>query len=357
MLQSIIQVIVALIIVVVLFVIAFYVYNREYIEAIQTASSLRKRVDVFRGIKDLKYNRDELYNTFDKSHPTFKDLNLSVNQKGGAEFTYNFWVYKNNAIRLDVDAIPVRTDQGLRTDDIVLFMKGSKRTFDYKGLCNTSKQDVLVKCPLVKLQSNMDMLTVEINTLENPDSVHEMSRDTCKDASKEWKKVNAHVIAVEGLSKPNFDKKWFMVTVVVQDVTPLDPLPFRNRVRARIYVNGVMELDRYIDGRLGSVADDATVIRQNQAPLYVAPSITTIRNGTEVKVEIPANLPEKSLYLADLAYFNYALPVEEVRSLLSQGFTKSVAPSVADTANTRDAISETKDSVAFTDGKKQLREF
>lgn len=358
MLLTLVQILIALVIVIVLFVIAFYIYNREYISAIQTASQLRKRVDIFKGIKDLKYNKNELYDTYDKSHPTFKDLQLSVNQKGGAEFTYNFWLYKDDLISLPRDTIPVKTDQGLRTDDIVLLLKGTKQTHNYRGLCGTNKTDVLVKCPLIKLQSDLDVLTVEINTVGSPDGVHEMSRNTCTDASRDWKKMNAHILAVEGLSKPNFNKKWFMVTVVLQDVTPVDPLPFRNRVRVLVYVNGVIELDRYVDGRLGSVADDPSVIRQNLSPLYVAPSIRLERPGaTPVTVEIPSSIPEKSLYMADLSYHNYALPVEEIKALVSAGFTKSVAPSVADTENTRNVINEMENSVSFTDGNQQLREF
>ena len=357
MLLTLVQVLIALVIVIVLFVIAFYIYNREYITAIQTASQLRKRVDIFKGIKDLKYNKNELYDTYDKTHPTYKDLQISVNQKGGAEFTYNFWIYKDNTINLTRDTLPIKTDQGLRTDDIILLLKGIKKTYSYRGLCGTPKNDVLVKCPLIKLQSDLDVMTVEINTVSSPDGVHEMSRNTCSDASKDWRKMNSHILAIEGLSKPNFDKKWFMVTVVMQDVTPVDPLPFRNRVRIMIYVNGVIELDRYVDGRLSSVADDASIIRQNMAPLYVAPTLKVDRSGTEVTIELPASIPEKSLYMADLSYHNYALPIEEIKALHKDGFTKTVAPSVADTENTRNVINEMENSVSFTDGKQQLREF
>lgn len=358
LLTTIVQVLIALVIVIVLFVVAFYIYNREYISAIQTASKLQKRVDIFKGIKDLKNNKNELYDTADKTHPTYKDLQLSVNQKGGAEFTYNFWLYKDNSISLVQDSIPVKTDQGLRTDDIVLLLKGVKQSYTYRGLCGKTKTDVLVKCPLIKLQADLDVLAVELNTVTGPDSVHEMSRNTCSDASKDWKKMNAHMLAIEGLTKPNFDKKWFMVSVVMQDVTPVDPLPFRNRVRVLIYVNGVLELDRYVDGRLGSVGDDPSIIRQNMGALYVAPSIKITREGqAETTVAVPDNIPEKSLYMADLSYFNYALPIEEIKSLHASGFTKSVAPSVADTENTRNAISQMEDAVAFTDGSQQLREF
>lgn len=358
MLLTFIQVLIALVIVIVLFVIAFYIYNREYIAAIQESGKLQKRVDIFRGIKDLKYNNNEMYNTTDKTHPTFKDLQTSVNQKGGAEFTYNFWLYKDNTINLPIDSIPVKTDQGLRTDDIVLLLKGIKKTYTYMGLCGSQKTDVLVKCPLVKLQSDLDVLTIEVNTLSSPDGVHEMSRNTCNDASKDWKKMNSHMLAIEGLSKPNFDKKWFMVTIVMQDVTPVDPLPFRNRVRVIVYINGVIELDRYIDGRLGSVAENPSVIRQNLGSLYVAPTIELTRpNDTTRTVGIPSTIPDKSLYMADLSYFNYVLPIEEIKSLQAAGFTKTVAPSIADTENTRSAISQMEDAVSFTDGNQQLHEF
>lgn len=372
MLLTLVQVLIALVIVAVLFVVAFYVYNREYIQALQTASEPRKRVDIFKGIKDLNTNHNETYETQDTTHPTYKDMKLAINQKGGAEFSYNFWMYKDqNALNTNItaDTLSPLTDAGLRTDDIVLFLKGYKTTYTYKNLCNKEKTDILVKCPAVKLAQKGKVLTVEVNTTASPDNVNEGARNTCTDLSRNWRDRNAHLVALEGLDGVNFDKKWFMVSVVVQDVTPYDPLPFRNRVRVAIYINGVLELDKYVEGRLGSMGDDATVIRQNRGPFYIAPTIQLKRytglddnaapeyTNPTLTAGFPPSIPAKSLYLADVSYYNYVLPEEEIKALYSAKFDTTVAPSITDTQIARDTIADMKDSLSFVSGEKQLTEF
>jgi hypothetical protein len=372
MLLALVQVIIALVVVIVLFVVAFYIYNREYIQAIQTATQTRRTVDIFKGIKDLATNNDEKYETQDRTNPSFKDMRLSVNQKGGAEFSYNFWLYKNQSNlenSIPVDTLSNTTDAGLRTDDIILILKGLKQTYTYKNLCNKEKTDLLVKCPTIKLQQRGKVLSVEVNTIHGPDNVHESSRDTCRDLSRDWKTRNSHLVALDGLNAVNFDKKWFMVSVIVQDVTPYDPLPFRNRVRIAIYINGVLELDRYVEGKLASMGDDATVIRQNNAPLFIAPKITfdrfnrihpdtaALEYTPSKKAGIPDNFPEKVLYMADATYFNYVLSEDEIKALFANRFSTNVAPSPADTQIARDVIADMKESIAYTSGEKQLAEF
>jgi hypothetical protein len=371
MLLTLVQVIIALVIVAVLFVVAFYVYNREYIQAIQTATEPRKRVDIFKGIKDLNTNHNETYETQDTQHPTFKDLKLSINQKGGAEFSYNFWVYKDqNALNTNItaDTLAPLTDTGLRTDDIVLLLKGYKNTYTYKNLCGKEKTDLMVKCPAIKLQQKGKALVVEVNTTTSPDGVHEGSRSTCTDISQNWRERNAHLVALDGLDGANFDKKWFMVSVIMQDVTPYDPLPFRNRVRVAIYINGVLELDKYVEGRLGSLGDDASVIRQNKGPLYIAPTIPLKRytgladNGAPQYTDaltagFPSSIPVKALYMADVSYFNYVLPEDEIKALFAAKFNTTVAASITDTQIARDTIADMKDSLSYVSGEKQLTEF
>lgn len=372
MLLALVQIIIALVIVVVLFVVAFYIYNTEYIKALQNATEPRRTIEIFKGIKDLGINNNEKYETQDTTSPTYRDIRMSVNQKGGAEFSYNFWVYKdqtklNEAIA--EDTLSKITDTGLRTDDIVLILKGQKNTYTYKNMCNKEKTDLLIKCPVIKLQQKAKVLTVEVNTITGPDGVHESARNTCRDLSQDWKTRNSHLVALDGLNGINFDKKWFMVTVIVQDVTPYDPLPFRNRVRIAIYINGVMELDRYVEGRLGSMGDDATVIRQNTAPLFIAPKIAFDRfkeiNATSgmpdyytgKKSGIPDNFPDKTLYMADTNYYNYVLPEEEIKALFANKFSKAIAPSMADSQIARDVIADMTGSVSYVSGEKQLTEF
>lgn len=331
------QIIIAVTLVILLFAVGFAIYNMETMRAIQDAGKQKRRVDIFKGVKDLPSNGEESYDTRDNSVATYKDLSLSVNQGSGAEMSYSFWLYLDHETLGIQNAMPdkqssiQKTDKGLVTetpDDIVLLLRGNKTPRTYKNICGTTKTDILTKSPLIKLERAADVLTVEFNTVDAPDMTHESSRNTCKDASTNWMTMNNHKIAVAGLrAKPNLVKKWFMVTVIIQDTTPADPQPLRNKIRTMIYVNGVLELERYTDGRLHTqMTDGPTVLLQNTGNLYVYPEIKDSAGAALTRR--PTQSATKGLLMADLSYFNYALTTDEISSLFQGGFTKAIAPKI-----------------------------
>lgn len=338
------QIFVAILIVIILFVVGFLIYNMEIVRSYTDVNKLKKTVPIFTGMVDVgKYtDTGTSFNTVNPKHPAFRDISPSVNQASGAEFTYNFWMYKDSILFQPPSDAPGGnpiTDNGLDETDFILFVHGDKRVIEYKNLCNNNKLDIAVKCPLVKLQRGGDMLVVELNTLASRDAVREQSRDTCKDDSGDWLVKNGHKLAIyldrNSGNTTNFDKKWFMVTIILNDTTPTDPLPLRNKARCRIYVNGILELDRYIDDRLGITASSITsqsAIRRNTGDLFVGPKATWSKDGTtkntkkynSTNVTIENDSAGK-LKLADLTYFNYAITDSEIKSLLAKQFSKDWA--------------------------------
>lgn len=316
----------------------------ETVRAIQESGKIKKRTDIFKGVKDLAQSKDEAYHTLDPTHPTFRDLGDSINQRAGAEYSYNFWMFlkspNNNVVFGSTYEGPFETDNGLTAGTkvtalptnkpLVLLLRGDKKTYVYKNLCSTQetpkfKEDVLVKNPMIKLENGGDIMSVEINTVSAPDGVQERARDTCGElASTEWDSVNKHRVAVKGfLDREELRDKWFMVTLVVQDTFPTDPLPLRNKVRVRLYVNGVMEIDKYLDGKLSETSTASTVLKQNNGNLFVAPVIKS--QQFEVSYSLDSSSDSGKVRMADLAFFNYALDVNDLSDLFSSGFTKQVA--------------------------------
>lgn len=338
MFGSSLQIVTAVILVILLFAFGFFIYNMELVNSYMEAGKTKKEVSIFKGISDLRTS-DSTYDTMTKESPAFKDIAPSYNQPGGAEFTYNFWLYKDSSAFDEVALTNDMqfTDTGVKPDDLILFLHGDKNVYEYKNICGIKKMDVKVKCPLVKLERGGDVLTVEFNTLSSPDAVKEQSRNTCTDYSTAWEYMNAHKIAIKGLRNPDMNKKWIMVTIVIQDTSPNDPLPIRNKVRCRIFVNGTMELDRYVDSGLG-LASGQSLLRRNNSFFYVNPTLqftpyiySTPGKDPETKGErttskVPAS--ENSLMMADLSYFNYALNSDEVKSMFSRGFTQAIAAQV-----------------------------
>jgi hypothetical protein len=354
-----IQVVLAVMITIILFVIGFAIFNMEQIKAVQESNKQKLRVDIFKGIKDFALAHNEAYNTNDESSPLYKALSLSVNQQAGAEFTYNFWLYVNDyntvfGAQGTNTGVEVKTDGGIQATDMILLLRGDKTLYSYKDICNSStKQDVMVKCPLIKMADGGNILVVEFNTVSGPDAVHEQARNTCSDISQDRIAMNKHRLAVSDLrSKTNLTDKWFMVTVIIQDTNPKDPLPIRNKARCRIFINGVMELDRYVDGALASNDTHPQVVLQNKGNLYVNQQITGLSGSATTTKQVTSSDTQK-LYMADLAYFNYALSPDEIRSMFSAQFSKTYAPSISEQA--ADATLTTIwTNVSLAPDKKQL---
>jgi hypothetical protein len=363
-----VQIIVAVGIVMALFLLAFFVYNKEAIDAAVQKRSIKYVTDIFRGIKDFGTAKNEVYDTLTRDHPTFRNMPASINQAGGAEFTYNFWLYK--AGRSGVAASVTKgIEDNLAATDVVLFMRGSNRRTKFANICNLTPgaddqaKNVMIKCPLVKLQgANWDALTIELNTNNAVDGVHETSRNNCGNNSlTNWSKANDHKIGVTGLSDPNYEGKWFMVTIIVSDTEPADLLPLRNKIKIRVYINGILELERYVDNYIGErSAETPSILRQNMGPLYVAPSFspaTATGNGVPFAgtYGVPSNNAKIKLFMANLSYRNYAVTPEEVKSLYAQGFDKKVAPAVNQSDLNTDRYGSTAENKSITDGRPVLR--
>lgn len=352
--NTVVQVLLAIAVVIILFVFAFFIYNRELLQVIQNRSNKAQEVPIFSGIVDIAEVNNRQFNTRDDTHPTFKDINPSYNQAAGAEFTYNFWLYVNiKDLEWNVDENQIfRADAGLTNDDLILLLKGNNIAYTYQNLCKRNKTDILVKCPLIKLQRGGDILSVEFNTMNSPEAVREQSRNVCREQSNDWNYINAHKLAISGLQNgpnaTNYDSKWFMVTVIIQDTNPLDPLPMRNKCRCRIFVNGTMELDRYVDGQIGGFTRNASVLRQNESNLHIAPKVAS-------SYQLDAN-KTRHIMMADLTYFNYALDAAAIVERFKAGFNKTFATLTS--SSSEDPLKGASvDALSYGSDRKQLMSF
>lgn len=347
---STIQVVIAIALVIVLCVIAFLVFNAEMLRAIKEAGTVRRQVQVFTGVKDLAVANNEAYNTIDPTNPMYRNIESSVNQKSGAEYTYNFWLFLNPE-KSPVSDSPTFSDRKENIPDVgftqynskvqlqnkpfVLLLRGDKKVVPYKSICSSSnsansdrlKMDVLVKQPMIKLEHGWDALTVELNTQDRPDAVKEKSRNTCNSSETDWNTLNSYRVGVENV-KQKLSGKWNMITVVIQDTFPTDPLPIRNKVRVRVYVNGMLEIDRYLDGKLADTSSKATLLRPNSGDLHVAPKIVMNDSAGTYLSSTLTSSQTNAVMMADLSYFNYAIDTTQIKSLFDAGFSKQYAPSM-----------------------------
>ena len=323
MLYILIQVIIAIILVILMGALAYGIYNKnvqELILDIVKPKIIKKKTKILDGLYSYEKGKVK-YNTNDKLSGTYIDLSPSINQNGGAVYTYNFWLFMpDNSTCSDIH-------------NLILFTRGSEKKIKYesKFTCNTDDTDsiggdgkwFLVKNPLVRLKldssnNKIDEIVVEINSIEHPEVVHEganVSDQQCKT------KPNENLFGIKNLSnRTDLHNKWNMITIVVSETNPSDDILFKNKSIVKLYLNGYKYLTKHGEAIYDSEDSKSTAIRSNKGNLYLNPTGST---STTVCTEIA---------ISDLTYFNYTLEDKDIISLFKEGCKKTPALIPSETA-------------------------
>jgi hypothetical protein len=318
-LSYIIQIVLCLLLLVILLFIGYYIYNYENLMDLKNSTVLRKDIIIFDGIMNFKTSQNWQYNTYNKSSITFKDLTPSINQNGGAEYTYNFWLKINKNVINTVNS-----------SDIVLLLRGSKIKIPYINNTNCEIYNkgsyILLKNPLIRMKSDGSAIIVEYNTLTNPDAYRENGNNVINCASASWYDKNKGLLGIYKMDDYTYNNKWFMFTVVLREITPENDILYKNKTSCKIYINGLNTLDRIVEspynGSLGSAA-----MKHNRGALFVNPGDIYSTNSEKIGSNPLENVQSEDdiLNMANLTYHNYALDDVEILNLFKKEFTKSPA--------------------------------
>ena len=332
MLDIFIQIILAIFLLLIMGFLAYSVYDREYINSIKLYNTNKKETKIIDGIYEFNQSTYtvETINRFD---PNYYDLNPSVNQNGGAEYSYNFWLYYN------IKGNNTFINNTNENKYIVLFYKGLRNLIAYnqsdyscdtQGTDGVPKKYVLVKNPLVKLSNDGTHLIVEYNNINNPDTFNSSSdKINCRNIELYNSKQNK--LGVKDIDNKMYNKTYNMVTIVMQEMPSDEDELFINRTNCKVYFNGTLVSNRStLNSDLAtenSTDSYATVMKKNIGYLYLNPydhfkdipndyqstAITPITESDGITKDIP-------LKIADLSYFNYALNGDEVLRLYNKKF-------------------------------------
>jgi len=308
-----IQIIIALIIVFLMGYISYNIYNIEFENLLKGYNTLKKETTIFNGIVDFYSSSDLVSNTFDKKADNYIDISPSINQQGGAEYSYNFWIYVDKTELLNIN----------NNKDYILLLKGNKDFIidSNKTLncSNDSNKIIMIKNPLIRLSPYGDGIAVEYNNIMTIDSYQDINiyNDCNTIDKKDWKKRNANLLGVYDL---DFDKRWFMVTVVMKEISSPENILFNNKASSKIYINGVLISDKSVETKYDNKIYSAT-FKNNKAPIYINPQIAKMTDNKALY----SSKPDKAeiIKMADLKYYNYAITDEEISKIHTNGFTKS----------------------------------
>jgi hypothetical protein len=331
-LYTILQIIFAIILIFFLLFIANLIYNYENMVNIRNSYTVRREIPIFDGIVDFSQQVNWTFNTYNKTASSYKDLTPSINQNGGAEYTYNFWMYLNKK------ALSSITD----ADDLILLLRGSKSKAPYKNDDNCqiaqNYHDILVKNPLIRMKADGTSIIVEYNTVTSPDAYRENGKNAIN-CSGPWMEKNRGMLGIYNLVDYVYDKKWFMFTLVLKEINPDDDIMYKNKTSCKMYINGINVLDRMVespyDGSYGSAA-----MKHNRGPLFVNPGnlYSVDPANTNKNPFATSSAEDSSLMMANLTYLNYAATDAEIMQLFNKKFSKKVAFKPVE--DTKDAVGD-----------------
>ena len=339
------QIIISLIVLLLMGYVAYNIYVMELQKMFSGENNIRKEIDIIEGIYDFGNSNEWKYNTNNKSHNNYADIRPSINQQGGAEYSYNFWIY------IDNDKLKKLMDTDNNGRDVALIFKGEKLYYyntDYNYNCSsyygheTILPTILTKNPLIRLNTDgvNSAIAIDYNNILSPDSYQNDSiYKTCKDLEYKslFKDKNKNLLGIWDI---NIDKKWFMVSIVMKEVADTNNILSNNRSLCKIYLNGMLVFDnkvetKYTGTKAYNLSEDKSIYdvyaathKDNKSPLYINPKLFSIISNSDVKTQFfdTSKIDEEHiLKIGDIKYFNYAINSDIIQSIYNKGLNKNKA--------------------------------
>jgi hypothetical protein len=351
MLNIFIQIILSIFLIAVMALISYSVYNKEILKGIKVSNSTRKITSIFNGIFNFDRSIIE-QETQNKNDLTYLDINPSINQNGGAEYSYNFWLYFDidNTTRTIIpknkyNSLSLTNPSNFQYAYINLFYKGDRvlktdatqyhtHNYECNKMTDAVKLDpvVLIKNPLVKIRNDAREIIIEYNNINYPETYNSTSMPlNCDESSMAKRNINKF-----GIKEIDVDKTkrlYNMITIIFQEVPPNENAINSNKANCRVYFNSTLIEDRVANvSSIENVKDSSSfksrVMRTNSSKLRI--NDYRLNNSSDSIIKAEPNDTgvggrQDAIKMADLTYFNYALNQMEINSLYKAGFNKYTA--------------------------------
>jgi hypothetical protein len=294
------EVVLGLLVVIAIYRMALWIMKKDQLVITKLKDSARpQRVSVVGGYALTASASDRVWTTVMQDAENYAPLVHSLNRKGGAQFTYQFWMFvgdesKSNVaghtILLRGDAKQYKWEKWMyNTADVQNALALQKNMLKAVNTLAPAKKvresGVFVKCPLIRFGPTYDSFVVELNTLHDPDVKIVITPNEAKDGIDGTQRANALKLSAS---------KWVLHTFTFEDHVAITD--FEDGIVMRYYINDLM----YHTARVPSA------IRQNLGDLHLLPS------G-------PRGLPLKDCKIGNVAYFNYAITPDEIHKTFRAG--------------------------------------
>jgi hypothetical protein len=353
MINTFIQILLSIFIIAIMAFISYTVYNKEYINSIDLSNSNKKITKIFSGILDYAKDTNIEYETFNKTEYTYLDINPSINQNGGAEYSYNFWLYfdvnqdkiinlepsyedLNKGSAIDLRNITNYTNKS-KYKYIILFYKGEKQTlplvtnednirsYDCKHKTFDFDDQIIIKNPLVKIRNDAKQIVIDYNNINFPDTYNSDSINLLCNDDDFIEERSTNKFGIKNINVDKYKRKFNMITIVFKEQNNSEQLFYKKNANCKIYLN-----KQLISDRLASVDNiendtiqkfNSRVMKSNFSKFHINPESFGYSNvGPHTLTDGISETP--ALQVADLTYYNYALQQSEIDRLYNAGFNK-----------------------------------
>lgn len=278
MLDLIIQVIVGLLIVAGIHMFSMWIMRTDKIvidKKSTTAKAATQVTTILDGYVDAASFSNKAFNTVDAASPLYLPMPRSANRKGGAQFSYSFWMHLSSSATA-------------AAKERILFIKGDPTPYKLRkvevapsgeSVVEAVDNQPVVYCPMIKFGGSHTDLEVWFNSLTN----------------LRERVVFSSVVSDNSSQRRNLASlvpdKWVMLTFVFEDNVPIND--FEDGIRVSFYVNDVAY----------QVAKVRGTLRQNNGHFVLFPEQGGIQG----------------LKMGDLRYYSYAVDPSEVKTAYVKG--------------------------------------
>ena len=282
------QIICGLIIVGILYIVTLLILNTDSLVLyINNKVKQNEAISIIDGKTGVLKLSGRQYNTVNAYSSNFKKIGKSINNKGGAQFTYQFWMR-------------IKDTDNANYNNLTVFLRGDKKKY-LKGLYDiktnkiipniTSLQDpkgeYMVKCPLLKFGKSYTNMILELNTNNDPSTRIELQLDGSDVLNKK------NLLSLAPLS-------WYLITIVLEDNFSYSKTS-ENGIKVSFYIN---DYEYQISSASTDVLLKNNFIKQNEGDLHLFPDISETKDFMQI---------------ANFKYYNYALSHGDVTSIFNKG--------------------------------------
>ena len=285
----------------------------QLVPDVNTMRQPRLQVKIMDGFGMGNAMSDHSWSTINQDAKSFMSLKRSFNRRGGAQFSYSFWMQLTDTTPSNVAGrtILLRGDK-----NVYAWVEQTAADSTFNTITTTTgHQDVLVKSPRIRFGPTYDSFVVELNTVNDPDVQIAFSPEveSTYDGELVTKKGDPS-LRHNALSLTK--GKWSMYTFTFEDQVAISD--FESGIMVRFYINDTLYQTTRLPGTM----------RQNYGDLFLFPSIPTAAStaaaaSADVFHHAASTLPKTNPYfngsLGNLSYFNYALSIKDVGELFNYG--------------------------------------